>query len=316
MPWPPAPRPLPTLPHPLLAPLPGCLTPGRSQDPPTWPQAGRATPRCAPDATSSYLPVLGSVRPSSRPLFPLGSRPRSPWPSDCCSQMTVGKPVSLSLLGQGPGSPTTQRSCKIPGLRAGGHRLTTHTTGSLPFPAPHLSTGCFARLLWSPSPSQLPSLPPPGGRTDLCRCACPHILHCAKKLLGPPFFPWVIYKDSPYLGLGAWPPACLPPRAAHANPSPIRSQKHHALVSHRAFACATALPGLTYWRAAPSGNLPQPPHQAVCPCPPSLFHTCPLHAHPTHFSRPWGSAKDKTSSVLAMKGHPSWQGESRDQTSQ
>lgn len=250
-----------TTPHPASHPPgtpPGCLAPGPSRDPLTWPRAGRAAPWSVPSATSPHLPILGPVRPSSRPALPLGPSPRSPLPSDYSSQTTVGKPVSLSLLGWGPRASTTL-------LQDSGSpcRLTT-----CPFP-PHICPSAasvrFARLLWSPSPSHPPSLPPLGGQTDLCRCECPHALPCAERLLGPPFFPWAVYKDSPYLGLGAQWPACLFPRAAHANPSPICSRKHHALISHRAFACVTPLPGSILLErcslgkpspATPSGHVP------------------------------------------------------------
>lgn len=182
--------------------------------------------------------------------------------------MTAGQTSLTRPSVQGPRASTTQPSCKIP-------------SSSLPALPPlsvrHACAFCPTAVVSLTLPSALS--PPLGGQTDLCRCECPHAPPCAERLPGPPFFLWATYKDSPRLGLGAWRPAFLLPRATRANPSSSRPQKHHAPVSHRALARATPLPG-SPWSAALSGSLPLPPHPAVSP--PSSF-TAP-HLSPSHTS--------------------------------
>lgn len=95
-------------------------------------------------------------------------------------------------------------------------------------------------------------------------------LPCAQKPLRLPSFPWAFYKDSSCLGLCAW-PASPPasPGPHYANPGPTCPQQRRAPISHRSFARATPLPGLTPLEPYSPGK----PSSEVPTCAPALLHS-------------------------------------------
>lgn len=99
-------------------------------------------PRWVPGATSPHSPVLGPVHMWSRPLLPLAPVPGASWPPTAALRRPIESQSRSAFPGPGPRAPTTQLSCKFPGLRAGHGRVTDCPAGHRPFPTPRLCTGC------------------------------------------------------------------------------------------------------------------------------------------------------------------------------